>query len=206
MKAWHRVLIGIGFSLTTFVAIVLAATASGAVFAQGEVSTATTGAAVVPEAPQAGMSYYHIPGYVLVPGGPSVIVAHDNFGCIHATAGDELPLYAALDIPPGSRVVSFSVFYYDTSVGDVSGRLDQYSAAGKSAVVLASASSSGTGGYGSSSDDLDHVIDTFGSSYAIRIAFSALSGSLRFCGVRVGYYAPFGVSFVPAVMRGAAAP
>ena len=148
MKVRHGILIGVASSLLMLLLVFALLMASGAALAQrGDPPEAASppGAGAPPDAaslaPQAGASYYHIPAYVLIPGSPVITVSHDNFGCIHLTAGDELPLYAALDIPPASRIVSFTVFYYDTSVGDVSGSLVQYNSAGTSAVNLASISS-----------------------------------------------------------------
>ena len=206
MKAWNGILIGVVSSLLTLLLVFALMAASSAAMAHrgepSELAVADTGQEDASLSPQAGASYYHIPGYVLIPESSATTLAHEDNGCVFATAGAAHPLYAALDIPPGSRVVSFTVFYYDSSGFDLSGVLVRFNSAGTSKVNLAAVASTGTEGYGSRTDDLDHVTDTFGYSYAVSVSFGAMSGSLRVCGIRVMYYPPLqSFSLMPVVTR-----
>ena len=211
MKARQGILIGVVSSLLTLLVVFGLLAATGAALAQkGDPPAPAAAAAALRDpllAPQAGASYYHVPGSVLTPMDSGTTVAYHDVGCVYATGGTERILNAPLDIPPASRILSFTVYYYDTSIGDLSGKLTRYNAAGTSSTDLASISSTGSDGYDSRSDSLDHVTDTFNYSYAVRVSFGSTSGSLRVCGVRVMYYAPYyGASFMPVVTKGATSP
>ncbi len=150
--------------------------------------------------------FYHIPGSVLMPVDSGTTLAYDYMGCVHANTGGSALLNAPLDIPEGSTLIGFRLYYYDTHASsNVQAWITRYNEDGTGYDDIAYATSSGTGGRGSVWADANssmNVLDTYNWSYVLNVRLNAASSTLQVCGLRVMYTPPPGCcTYLPTVMR-----
>ncbi len=118
--------------------------------------------------------------------------AYSGAGCIHPTAASGPLFHHKLLLPEGSLVKYVRMYFYNTSTaGAPIAFFTTYNMNGGFTQVP-SVSGSNTGGYSFIvSDEMNYTVDY--SAEPINIAVnlgSVTDGSVRFCGVRVAYYAP----------------
>jgi hypothetical protein len=147
--------------------------------------------------------FYHIPGSVLTPVSSATALTYGSYGCVYATAGATSLLNAPLEIPHGSQIVLMRVYYDDTSAANLYGWITRYNSYGTGFQDLVGVPSLGNSGHGTNYGDLDHIVDTYDWSYVLNVSLGTASSGLQICGIRVMYYPPTGLTYMPIVQRNA---
>jgi hypothetical protein len=146
--------------------------------------------------------FYHIPGSVLTPVASATALTYAPYGCVYATAGATYLLNAPLEIPHGSQIVLMRLYYDDTSAtNNIIGWITRYNAYGTGFQDLVAVTSLGYSGHGTNYGDLDHIVDTYDWSYVLNVALGTASSGLQICGIRVMYYPPTGLTYLPNAQR-----
>lgn len=147
--------------------------------------------------------FYHIPGSVLTPVNSATALAYGLYGCVYATAGAGSLLNAPLEIPDGSRIVLMRLYYDDTSAANLYGWITRYNEYGTGFQDLVAVPSVGDSGHGTNHGDLDHIVDTYNWSYVLNVSLGTASSGLQICGIRVMYYPPTALTYLPSIQNNA---
>jgi len=106
-----------------------------------------------------------------------------------------------LDIPTGSRIDYLRIYFYDANATNSTAWVTTYN--GASGIVdIASASTSGSGGYGTNLGAyVGHVVDNGNNAYVLNWRPSVTGNTMMLCGLRVAYRLPMLDIYLPLVRR-----
>ena len=129
-----------------------------------------------------------IAGSSFTPQVSSTLFAVNQDGCIRLIGAAPRLFTHTLAIPHGATLDTVVLEYFDALAdGDVTARLVHYRPQG-SFVFRATASSSGAGGFGSStSNPSGYIVDSSMDSFEITLDFDNASSILLACAIRVNY-------------------
>lgn len=131
--------------------------------------------------------YFHIPGSVLIPRVSSTSKTYSTRGCVSINGGDP-HLTAPVNIPTGSQLIGFRLFYKDNNpTAGLQGYVTYIEQGGISYRDLGKVESED--GIESGWADISHTVDNFRSSYVINLTFNSYS-DLSVCGIRIMYKPP----------------
>lgn len=140
--------------------------------------------------------YLNIAGSAFHPSITSTTYTYAGAGCISRTGGgstsaDQLFTHKAI-LPDGAVVKFLRLYYYDSSVENISAFLTTYDGAGNFNQRTSASSTTGSTGFGTElSPEINFTVDRY--TNAINIVANLGNqndNTLRFCGVRVAYHAP----------------
>jgi len=122
-------------------------------------------------------------------------------GCIYATTLASEVMNLHLDIPTGSRIDYLRIYFYDANATNSTAWVTTYN--GASGIVdIASASTSGSGGYGTNLGAyVGHVVDNGNNAYVLNWRPSVTGNTMMLCGLRVAYRLPMLDIYLPLVRR-----
>ena len=125
---------------------------------------------------------------------------YDYFGvgCISSKGAD----YFVLDmqLPTGAVIDFVRFYYYDTSTANARMYLTWYDGAGGYDDVMY-VDSSGTSGYGSAGAFTDYTVDPINQAISLVWRPNTTGSSMALCGARVRIQVPFGIAFLPNIVR-----
>ncbi|MFC1464104.1 MAG: hypothetical protein ACFLMY_04570 [Candidatus Brachytrichaceae bacterium NZ_4S206] len=153
------------------------------------------------------LSYYFISGNTFTPGG-SVPFARQVIGCVNQMP-QGVPFSAPVHLPQGSRVVSITLYTYDsvvtTTVSTAYFILND--GKGNSGYTVSASSPANTSGYRQNNSTENNPLTIDNENYNYLVEWRKQFGTpdsplLSLCGVRVAYYAPLGAaSYLPITKR-----
>ncbi len=193
-------------SVVTIALVLLALlTITGAAGASGSAELPPAGTTDSPAASSRGFSttfhYEYVAGAALRPRDSSSGWDYSGTGCVSRASGSEL-FNIHLGLPQGSRIDYLRIYYYDTSASSSTAWVTSYNSTG-GFTDITSASSAGTGGYGTQlSSYVGHVVDNSSRSYVLNWSPGQNGSTMRLCGLRVAYRVPTRDLFMPMITKG----
>jgi hypothetical protein len=159
-----------------------------------------------PNAPAATFRYYQVSGATLRGRNSNTGYLYDNFGCSHVTAGTGTGaiLNTELPLPDDSVIKHLRVYYRDTNAANgVEGYVTRYQpGAGTSDLVHTGSSNVFVGGYGFVvSAEITEVVNNTTYAYTLIGWPDAANVANQICGLRVAYYAPTTLTFLPSLLK-----
>lgn len=127
----------------------------------------------------------------------------DGGGCVYAGAGSSETIWnTPIWLPPGARVHSVRLYYYDASAANAIGWFTIYDLYGN---IVDEWSVSSVGSSGNGFQDtvvIDHNIDYSVYSYAVNWRPEVIGEAMQLCGFRIFYDPPlFPLGFLPAITK-----
>ena len=135
--------------------------------------------------------YLHVAGSTLTPRvSSSTWASSTDGGCLYATANAGEVWNQDAQLPNGARIDYLRIYYYDTNASNSQSWITRYDDAG-GIFDIASAASTGTGGYGTVlSDYVGAVVDNVNYSYVLNYRPIVVGNSMQLCGLRLAYRLP----------------
>jgi hypothetical protein len=148
------------------------------------------------------LSYYFAAGSSLYSADYTMRGDYQPGGCVSALDSGGQFFTQHLNLPQGARIDYLRLFYYDADAATNStANIRVYDAAG-GYVELASVSSAGSAGYGSTlSGFVGDVVDNYNGAYVLNWMPNATSANSQLCGLRVAYRVEAKQLFLPLVTR-----
>ncbi len=158
-------------------------------------------------APQQTFSYYMVSGPGLQPRSTANDQVYSSSGCSYMSTGSSTGLLTGtgMHLPNDSVIKFIRLYYYDTDASNgVDAFLTRY-APGSAVQDLVSTGSTNAFNSGSGftvSTEITETVNAASYSYILYAWPDIASTALRYCGIRVAYYAPpYGLSFLPSLNR-----
>lgn len=161
------------------------------VAASGGLAEPSTSASVDADEPAGGgFDVLFIAGSTFHPTDSATSFIYSNAGCIAKTAGSAL-FHHKVVLPAGALVKYMRIYSFDTSTSSITGFFTTYDAAGGFDQLSIVSSVNATGGYGSQlAPEMTYTVNQATSPINVAINMGTQNDStLRFCGVRIAYYA-----------------
>jgi hypothetical protein len=161
-----------------------------------------------PVAPQAAdyfmplYSYKFVSGSTLHSADYTMTEDYQAGACLSVASGDSADQFftAYLNLPAGARVEYLRIYYYDTNASvDSTAYIRQYDAHGNT-TTIASVSSSGSSGYGTTlSAYSTHIFNQNDDGYVLNWLPNTTGSSMRLCGLRVAYHLAALPTYLPYI-------
>lgn len=167
---------------------------------------AKAGNARAPNAPAATFRYYQVSGASLRGRNSDTGYAYDGVGCSHVTAGTGTGriLNTELPLPDGSIIKYLRVYYRDTNAANgVEGYITRYQpGVGTADLIHTGSSDVFAGGYGFVvSGEITEEVNNTVYAYTLIGWPDDANVNNQICGLRVAYYAPTSLTFLPTVIK-----
>lgn len=136
------------------------------------------------------LQYHSVPGTAFRPINSATAYASDGSGCLYQNGGTVEQFHAPVYLPQGATIKSIRMHYYDASVGEMGLSITQFFH-GIGSFNFASASSSGTAGFGSTlSNEVTVTVEPETTNYVLMWQPSFALSAQQICAVSIAYYPP----------------
>jgi hypothetical protein len=153
------------------------------------------------------LSYYFVAGNTFTPYSGSTPYARQVIGCVNQMP-QGYPFSAPVHLPQGSQVVSITLYTYDTVITTTTSTAYFIfsDAKGLSAYTVSADSQPNTIDYRQNNSTQNNPFTVDNQNYNYLVEWRKQYGTpdspyLSLCGVRVAYYAPFGATYLPVVIK-----
>jgi hypothetical protein len=152
------------------------------------------------------LSYYFISGNTFTPGG-SVPYTRQVIGCVNQMP-QGVGFSAPVHLPQGSQVVSITLYTYDSAITTTvsTAYFILNDGKGNGGYTVSASSPPNTSGYRQNTSTENNPVTIDNQNYNYLVEWRKQFGTpdspiLSLCGVRVAYYAPGAVLYLPVIRR-----